>query len=280
MLRHASSMRAVLIPHLDTWMRYLDLAGDTAGEGLEVPGEAPVRVYLAGLGGAASADFAEVATSAALRGPRSLLVDLVGTGWSDPADFGYTIEEHADAVAVVLDALNLRGCTVVGHSLGGGVAISLAHRRPDLVRTLVAAEPNLDPGVGYLSRHVADQSEEAFATRGYDALRAVIDRDDRAAGMSVFHATTGRWSKRGMYLTSVSMLAERRPTLREQLAAAPMHRAVLVGERSDTYDLARLAEAGVAIHVVPAAGHGMTYDNPAGFARAIAAALARSERPE
>ncbi|GAA5025563.1 alpha/beta fold hydrolase [Actinopolymorpha pittospori] len=274
-------MRAVLLPHLDTWMRYLDLAGDTHGDGVDGShGQEPVRVYLAGLGGAASADFAEVATSVRLRGARSLLVDLVGTGWSDPADFGYTIEEHADAVAVVLDALNLRGCTVVGHSLGGGVAISLAHRRPDLVGTLVAAEPNLDPGVGYLSRHVANQSEEAFTTRGYDALRAVIDRDDRTAGMSVFHATTGRWSKRGMYLTSVSMLAERRPTLREQLVAAPMHRAVLVGEGTQNYDLSGLREASVGIHVVPAAGHGMTYDNPAGFAHAIATAIAGSGRAD
>lgn len=257
-------MRAFPLPSYASWIRYLDL-----------PGAGPAHVYLAGLGSAATADFPEIVTRPELLGRRALLVDLAGTGWSDPAPapFGYTIEEHADTVATLLDSLGLRACHVVGHSLGGSVAIALGRRRANLVGRLVVCEPNLDPGVGTLSRHIAGQSEEAFVARGYDALRAVIARDEDAAGFSVFHATTGRWSRAAMHRSAVSLLAERAPTFREQLATAPMRRALLVGERSTDVDPGTLALSGVSIHRVPRAGHVMTYDNPAGFARAVAAAL-------
>ncbi|MFD2080935.1 Pimeloyl-ACP methyl ester carboxylesterase [Actinopolymorpha cephalotaxi] len=275
-------MRSVYLSHVGSWVRYLDLpgaspnddTGDDTGDAAGSPD--PVFVYVAGLGAATSADFPHVVAHPALRRHRSLLVDLVGTGWSDSADparFGYTVEEHADAVAAVLDADGLEGTTVVGHSLGGSVAIVLAHRRPDLVGTLVACEPNLDPGVGDLSAHVAAQTEEAFVRRGYDALRAVVARDEHAAGKSVFHATTGRWTPVGMHRTSVSMLADREPTFRTQLTRGLMPRALLVGEHTAGFDLGGLEPAGVTVHVVPSAAHVMTYDNPAGFATTIAAAV-------
>lgn len=48
-----------------------------------------------------------------------------------------TIEEGADRAAAFLDALDVdRPAFVMGHSLGGGVAIRLATKRPDLVRSL------------------------------------------------------------------------------------------------------------------------------------------------
>ncbi len=262
-------MRAVLLPACPTWVRFLDLPGQDAG---------PVRVFLAGLGSAATAEFPEIVARPVLSTPvmpRTLLVDLPGTGWSDepPESYGFTIEEHADAVGTVLAAAGLRGCAVVGHSLGGSVAIALARQRPDLVGRLVVCEPNLDPGVGTLSRHIADQSEDAFVTRGYDALRAVIGRDGDATS-AVFHGTTGRWSSRGMYRTSVSLLAERTPTFREQLRAIRVPRAFVAGAHSTDVELRGLCEAGVSFHVVPDAGHPMAYDNPDGFAAALAAALA------
>ena len=60
--------------------------------------------------------------------------DLVG------GDLG--LSEHARRVAGLLDVLRPEGGVhVVGHSFGGGVALRLASRRPDLVRSLVLVNP-------------------------------------------------------------------------------------------------------------------------------------------
>ncbi|MEP6693554.1 MAG: alpha/beta fold hydrolase, partial [Chloroflexota bacterium] len=47
----------------------------------------------------------------------------------------------ADMVAHVADTLGVKSAIVVGHSLGGGVALHLAMRRPDLVEGLVLLAP-------------------------------------------------------------------------------------------------------------------------------------------
>ncbi|MBD5380571.1 MAG: alpha/beta fold hydrolase [Clavibacter sp.] len=68
-------------------------------------------------------------------------LDLPGSGWSDPVDGGTTLESIADALPAYLDAAGVRGpVTVVGNSLGGAVAMTLATRHPDRVRALVLAD--------------------------------------------------------------------------------------------------------------------------------------------
>lgn len=248
-------------------------AGQTVVVGyVELPGAGPLHVYIAGLGSAASAAYPEAITHPLLAGRWSILADLVGTGWSEPAEastgFGYTIEEHADTVAAVVDGLGVDSCAVIGHSLGGAVAISLAHRHPGLVARLVVAEPNLDPGVGQISAHIAQQAEQDFVRNGYGKLLGSIEQD------SVWRATLRHWQPQALHKTSVSLLADRTPTFREQLTAARIPRTYVRGEHTDTPEsLDGLAEAGVAIRDVPEAGHPMIDDNPEGFAAALAAAL-------
>lgn len=67
---------------------------------------------------------------------RLIALDLPGHGESDPAP-GASVEEYAAAVGDFLIALDCRPVIVIGHSLGGSVAIALAARRPALVRGLV-----------------------------------------------------------------------------------------------------------------------------------------------
>lgn len=80
----------------------------------EAEGEGPARVHVHGLGAASGPYTAHLSAYPELAGRRTLYVDLPGFGISDrPADFGYTLEEHADALAAVLDAAAVRGTEVV-----------------------------------------------------------------------------------------------------------------------------------------------------------------------
>ncbi|HEY1588064.1 MAG TPA: alpha/beta hydrolase, partial [Polyangia bacterium] len=75
-------------------------------------------------------------------------IDLPGFGESDRpavADYGYDAAAFADTVEVVMGALSLARVDVIGHSMGGGVAITLAARHPDRVQRLVAVAAALYP---------------------------------------------------------------------------------------------------------------------------------------
>src|SRR5262245_25615640 len=67
---------------------------------------------------------------------RVIAVDLPGHGESSPPP-GSSIEDYAAAVADFTVALGCGPVVVVGHSLGGSIALALAARQPALVRGLV-----------------------------------------------------------------------------------------------------------------------------------------------
>ena len=86
---------------------------------------------------------------------RVIAVDLLGHGGSEKPDSGYSIPDQADLVAEALARLGVTRATVVGHSLGGGVAVALAEQSPALVARLVImdsrASPEEEGGLGTLA---------------------------------------------------------------------------------------------------------------------------------
>src|SRR4051812_12818431 len=68
-----------------------------------------------------------------------LAVDLPGFGGSD-LPTRPRIDAYADDVAMALGRMRLDGCTLVGHSLGGAVAVAIADRT-DLVGGLAVLAP-------------------------------------------------------------------------------------------------------------------------------------------
>jgi len=71
---------------------------------------------------------------------RVVAVDLLGHGGSEKPGSGYEIPNQADLVAQALQRLGVREAEVVGHSLGGTVAVALAERHPDAVDRVVIVD--------------------------------------------------------------------------------------------------------------------------------------------
>ena len=74
---------------------------------------------------------------------RVIAPDLPGFGASEkppPSRFPYGIEAFAEAIADLYAGLELGPATLVGHALGGAVALTLAARHPELVSKLVLVD--------------------------------------------------------------------------------------------------------------------------------------------
>lgn len=65
-----------------------------------------------------------------------IAVDLPGHGESDPPDGDFSPGAHAAAIRDLLDHVGLHRVDLVGHSLGGGIAMAFAHLFPDRTRTM------------------------------------------------------------------------------------------------------------------------------------------------
>ncbi len=79
-------------------------------------------------------------TSQLAREHRVIAVDLLGHGGSEKPSSGYTVPNQADLVAQALGELGVRDAEVVGHSLGGAVAVALAQQSPQLVDRVVIVD--------------------------------------------------------------------------------------------------------------------------------------------
>jgi pimeloyl-ACP methyl ester carboxylesterase len=67
-----------------------------------------------------------------------LAIDLPGHGYSEGNGEG-TIEDYVRFVSSLLDALHLREVFLVGHSMGGAIAMSLALSFPEKIRKMALA---------------------------------------------------------------------------------------------------------------------------------------------
>lgn len=78
----------------------------------------------------------------AAKGYRVIAIDQLGFGKSDkPAQFPYSMDAQAAVVDEVLERLHVPRAVVIGHSMGGEVAMSVALRFPARVEALVLTSP-------------------------------------------------------------------------------------------------------------------------------------------
>lgn len=118
-------------------------------------------------------------------------LDLRGVGRSDAPGGGYSIPELADDVAAFCAAVGIEKPVLVGHSLGGMIAVELGGRYPELPIALVL----VDPGpIDYLPATVeffTGFAEELEGPGGEAVRRAYVHdmgaRDEELARWIVDH---------------------------------------------------------------------------------------------
>jgi pimeloyl-ACP methyl ester carboxylesterase len=68
---------------------------------------------------------------------RCITIDLFGHGQTSSLGYIHTMEHQADMVLKLIELLNISKFSLVGHSMGGYIALSILEKKPKLVHQLV-----------------------------------------------------------------------------------------------------------------------------------------------
>ena len=90
--------------------------------------------------------------------------DLLGHGRSDKPRADYSVAAYANGMRDLLSVLDIERVTVIGHSLGGGVAMQFAYQFPQLVDRLILV------GAGGVTKDVNFALRIASLPMGSEAL--------------------------------------------------------------------------------------------------------------
>ena len=228
---------------------------------------------------------------------RVLALDHRGHGDSDRDPEGrYDHETMARDVAAALDSLGIARVAIVGHSLGGRVAMRFAGLFPERVAGLVIVDsaPELDARGTTRIRLDVQQQDPSFASvKEYERILA---RQYPATRADILAKLAGHWTRaradgrielkmdpafmRGRRGVSEDELArwsaEEAKHLWGALEKLPCPALVVRGAASDVLsaDVAdKMADEVLKqgrLEVIPRAGHSVMLDNPEGFEKALA----------
>jgi pimeloyl-ACP methyl ester carboxylesterase len=215
--------------------------------------------------------------------------DLLGHGESATPRGDYSLGAHASGARDVLTSLGIERATVVGHSLGGGIAMQFAYQFPERCERLVlVASGGLGREVHLLLRAAslpgADYVLPALTSagllgvgRGLGGLlrRVGVEPSEDLEVLGRGFASLDNAGSRQAFLHTVRSVIEpggQRVSAQERLALAAVLPTLIVwGERDSIIPVAHGAEAHEAIpgsrfEVFPGAGH-MPHDaDPERFA--------------
>lgn len=120
--------------------------------------------------------------------------DLLGHGQSDKPRADYSIAAYANGMRDLLSVLDIERVTIVGHSLGGGVAMQFAYQFPHLVeRLILVAAGGVTKDVNVVLRWVSlPIGSEALALLRLPLVSPAIQIIGRVLGAALGSTGLGR----------------------------------------------------------------------------------------
>ena len=264
-------------------LHYLEYGGGRAA------GNRPVMLCLHG--GAAHAHWFDFVAPAFTAHYRVLALDQRGHGdseWAVPAAYSY--DRYAADLAEVAEKLDLRDLVLVGHSMGGTVALFYAATYPGRAQKLVIVDSTLQMTAERVAalREVGERKGSRYATQEEFIARYRLRPASSTAAPEVMRhlaRNSGRQSPDGgwTYKFDRNVYATR-----ETVDGLPCWNEIRIpallvkAERSQRISPQVHAEVKarcpqVELTEVPGSDHHVTLDNPAGFARALRTFLMKKD---
>jgi pimeloyl-ACP methyl ester carboxylesterase len=220
---------------------------------------------------------------------RAIAPDLRGFGASQVSPGTVTMEQMADDLAALLDALGVTESVVlVGLSMGGYVAFQFWRKYASRLRALVlcdtrsiADSPAAAQGRQALAERVVKEGTQVAAEAMLPKLVGPLALENDPQVVDSLRRTILANPPEGVAAALRGMAA--RPDVTADLATIAMPTLIIVGQQDaiSTVDEMRgvaKAIAGAEFVVIPRAGHMTPVENPAAFNEAIEQFLTRVER--
>lgn len=191
-------------------LRYLELHGERVA--YREAGQGPAILLIHGM--AASSHTWRSVLPRLSKHYRVIAPDLLGHGQSAKPRGDYSLGAFAVWLRDLLDALGVSRATLIGQSLGGGVAMQFVHQHPDYCERLVLiSSGGLGPEVGWTLRLLAAPGAEALLP--VIAPPAVVAFGDRVrTWLSPLGLHSARAAETWSAYSSLSNRANRAPFLR------------------------------------------------------------------
>lgn len=215
-------------------------------------------------------------------GLRVVRPDLRGHGRSTRPDFGYHVSHHAADMAAVLEDAGVDSATVVGYSIGGGVALEMALIDPDRLDGLVLMSPVM-PDRPFEQVFMDNLREVAGVARsqgieaamlGPWASNPLFEFSFSKAGVREAAMAINRDFPGAEYLATQRDKVERDWKVPDRLAEIQVPTAVIAGD-SETPGFRAYAEEaaegipGAELEIFENCGHLLPLEEPERVARAI-----------
>ncbi len=230
------------------------------------------------------------------RDRRVLLPDLPGHGASDRLPAGdYGLDRLATLLGQWLDAVGATPCHLVGHSMGGMIAMRMAVERPDRLASLVLMDTAHEP-LAWIQLDLLELAARIGREAGMEALAKILrtrasDDPERTPADRRVEAEWGEarfweWRDRRIEAMDPEAYAElgramaEAPSFAERLQAITIPTLVMVGAEDEPFlgPSRAMAERipGARQIVVPDAAHQPQNENPSAWLAALRAHLAAS----
>ncbi len=254
--------------------------------GYRAEGKGPLLVLLHGIAGT-SATWDDLIPRLSRR-HRVLAPDLLGHGESAKPEGDYSLGAYANVLRDLLEVLGHERATLVGHSLGGGIALQFAYQFPERCERLVlvssgglgrevhpvlraAALPGAEvvlPWLSVAARQSVGRVVHALGSLGLrasadleESWRSFVSLEEPDARRAFLHTVRGIIDLHGQRVSAQSRL----------YLAAGMPTLILWGEKDRLIPVRHAREAheriaGSRLEIFSGAGHFPWRDEPARFA--------------
>ena len=239
-------------------------------------GQKEAVLYLQGLG-CSKDDFIGATNIRELQSYTLAAFDFPGCGNSPyPENMTLGIDDLVEITDIVVSRLNLGDFAVIGHSMGGLVALLYAEEHGEQVKGFINVEGNLASEDCFFSRKVANYGSTGFTKEVLKNYQQKLAQSDNKGSREFAKALQSASEKALFYYASPLVDYSDNGNLIPRFTGLEIPKLFVYGSENRWLSyIPRLEDSGCEVVEIPDSGHFPGYDNPQAYYQVISDFICR-----